>query len=104
MQALELRGEDRRIYLAAVAQIKGLKVRLDVAAREYADAIRLVKMADLRGFGSFYMKHGHAKLKPITVPDLVKEMISTLEQDKRGDYHIRDLDVRLGRFAKELSR
>jgi hypothetical protein len=102
MQALELRGEDRRMYLAAVAQLKGLRIRLDVAVREYADAKRLVKKADLRGVANYYMKHGHAKLKPITVPELVKEMISTLEQDKRGDYHIRDLDVRLGRFAKDF--
>jgi len=102
MQALELRGEDRRMYLAAVAQLKGLKIRLDVAVREYADAKRLVKKADLRGVANYYMKHGHAELKPITVPELAKEMITTLEQDKRGNYHIRDLEVRLGRFAKDF--
>jgi len=39
MRALELRGEDRRIYLAAEAQLKGLKVRLDVATREYGDLL-----------------------------------------------------------------
>ena len=63
MQALELRGEDRRMYLAAVAQLKGLRIRLDVAVREYADAKRLVKKADLRGVANYYMKHGHAKLR-----------------------------------------
>jgi integrase len=99
---LELRGEDRRIYLAAEAQLKGLKVRLDVAAREYGEAKRLVKDADLRSVASFYQKHARTKLKPITIPDLVKEMVKTLELDKRGDYHVRDLDVRLGRFAKDF--
>jgi integrase len=102
LRALELRGEDRRIYLAAEAQLKGLKVRLDVAAREYGEAKRLVKDADLRSVASFYQKHARTKLKPITIPDLVQEMVKTLELDKRGDYHVRDLDVRLGRFAKDF--
>ena len=52
MQALELRGEDRRVYLAGQAHLKGLKIRLDVAAREYAEAKRIVKNADLRSVAS----------------------------------------------------
>ena len=47
-------------------------------------------------------KHARIKLKPITIPDLVKEMVSNLELHKRGDYHVRDWDVRLGRFAKDF--
>ena len=66
------------------------------------EAKRLVKDADLRTVASFYQKHARTKLKPITIPDLVKEMVTTLELDKRGDYHVRDLDVRLGRFAKDF--
>jgi len=102
MQALELRGEDRRVYLAGQAHLKGLKIQLDVAAREYAEAKRIAKNADLRSVAGFYEKHARADLKPITVPDLVKEMVEALELDKRGDYHVRDMEVRLGRFAKDL--
>ncbi|MGA2175097.1 MAG: hypothetical protein ABSH38_08970 [Verrucomicrobiota bacterium] len=102
MQALELRGEDRRIYLAAVAQLEGLQIRLDVAAREYAEAKRIAKNADLRNVAGFYQKYARTKLKPVTVPELVKEMITNLELDKRGDYHVRDLEVRLGRFATDF--
>jgi integrase len=99
LQALELRGEDRRIYLAAGAQIEKLKIRLDVAAREYADAKQIAKNADLREVARFYIKYVRTELKPITVPTLAKELISTLQRDKRGAYHIRDLELRLGRFA-----
>jgi len=102
MQALELRGEDRRIYLAAQAHLKGFKIRLDTAAREYAEAKRIVKNADLRTIATFYEKHARTKLKPITVPELVKELVKTLEMDKRGKYHVRDLEIRLGRFAKDF--
>ena len=40
MEAPDLRGEELRIYLAAKANLKGLKVSLDAATREYADAKR----------------------------------------------------------------
>lgn len=102
MDALELRGADRRIYLSAVAHIKDFDVALDAAAREYADAKRLAQNADLRTVAAFFHKYARIKLKPITVPELVKEMVKTLEQDKRGAYHIRDLNVRLGRFAADF--
>jgi hypothetical protein len=102
MQALELRGEDRRICLAAQAHLKGFKIRLDTAAREYAEAKRIVKNAALRTIATFYEKHARTKLKPITVPELVKELVKTLEMDKRGKYHVRGLEIRLGRFAKNF--
>ncbi|MDR3460079.1 MAG: site-specific integrase [Verrucomicrobiae bacterium] len=99
MEALALTGQDRRIYLAALQNIKKLKVALDAATREYADTKRIVKNADLREVGRFYQKYAQKGLKKIKVPDLVKKMIADLEADKRGEYHLRDLEVRLGRFA-----
>ena len=102
MAALELRGEDRRIYLSAVSQVKETNMRLDVAAREFAEAKRIAKNADLREVARFFNKYSRAELKPITVPDLVKELTATLARDKRGDYHIRDLELRLGRFAQDF--
>lgn len=102
MAALELRGDDRRIYLAAKAALNGLEVPLDAAAREYADAKRLAKNTDLRELARFHQKYARARLQPITVPDLAKKMLATLEQDKRGHYHLRDLEIRLGRFARDF--
>lgn len=100
MEALELRGEDRRIYLAAISHLTGRKIRLDVAAREFAETKDIVKDADLREVGRFFMKYSRQKVKPIAVPDLIKEFVSALARDKRSDYHVRDMEVRLGRFAK----
>ncbi len=67
-------------------------------ASEYADAKRLVENEDLRTVAAFYKQFARTKLKPISVPELVQVMIDTLSQDKRGTYHIRDLQVRLGRL------
>jgi len=99
MEALALTGQDRRIYLASLQNLKGLRVALDAATREYADIKRLVKNADLREVGRFFKKYAQKGIKNIKVPDLVKKMLADLEADKRGDYHLRDLEVRLGRFA-----
>jgi integrase len=102
MEALELRGDDRRIYLAAREEIKSIDISLDVAAREYAEAKRIAENADLREVARFYTKYVRTKLKPITIPALIKEMTEALEADNRGDYHVRDLEIRLGRFAKDF--
>jgi len=37
------------------------------------------------------------------VPDLVKMLLADLARDRRSDYHIRDLEIRLGRFSKDFS-
>jgi len=100
MEALSLSGEDRRIYLASLENIKGLKIALDAATREYADAKRLVRNADLREVGRFFNKYAQRGIKRIKIPDLLKKFLADLAADNRGAYHIRDLEMRLGRFAE----
>ncbi len=65
MQSLALTGEDRKIYLTSCENIKGLKVPLDAATREYADAKRLAKNADLREVSRFYNRYAQKGIKPI---------------------------------------
>jgi integrase len=102
LQALELTGEDRRIYLLALENLKDIGVGLDAATREYADAKKISKNADLREVARFRQRYGQTDIKKGKVPDLVRMLLSDLARDKRGDYHIRDLDLRLGRFAKDF--
>lgn len=102
MEALELSGEDRRIYLLAVENLKALNLHLDAATREFADAKGIAGNADLRDVARFYKKHSATDLKREKVPALVEMMLADLARDKRGDYHIRDLDIRLGRFGTDF--
>jgi integrase len=102
LQALELTGEDRRIYLLSVENLKELGVGLDAATREYAEAKKICKNADLREVARFRQRYTQTEMKKGNVPDLVKMLLADLARDKRGDYHIRDLDLRLGRFAKDF--
>ena len=101
LEALKLRGEDRRIYLAAVEQLKPLKLKLDAAVREYVEAKEIAKQTDLREVSRFYRKYSRTEIKPITLPELVEEYVESLEKDKRSDYHVRDARQRLGRFAQD---
>jgi integrase len=102
IEALKLTGEDRRIYLLAVENVKKLEVHLDAATREYADAKGIAGNADLRDVARFFKKYAAQDLKREKVPNLVEMMLSDLARDKRGDYHIRDLGIRLGRFSEKF--
>jgi integrase len=102
LQVLELTGEDRRIYLLSVENLKELGVGLDAATREYAEAKKICKNADLREVARFRQRYAQTEMKKGNVRDLVKMLLADLARDKRGDYHIRDLDLRLGRFAKDF--
>jgi integrase len=47
----------------------------------------------------FFTRHGATMTATRTVPQVVDELLKELEKDKRGEYHIRDMRLRLGRFA-----
>ena len=100
VHSLELRGDERRAYYAASERLKSLGLGLEVAVQEFAEAKKIVKNADLREIARFYVKYSRTELKPITVPELVSVYATSLEDDKRGAYHVRDMRARLGRFAQ----
>lgn len=102
MEVLKLSGDDRRGYLNFIARLKPLKISLADAAVEYFGAKQIAGGEDLRDVATLRKKYGRVEVKPIAVPDLIEQMLTALEQDKRGDYHVRDLRVRLGRFAKDF--
>lgn len=102
MEVLKLSGDERRGYLNFIARLKLLKISMDDAAGEYFGAKKIAGAEDLRDVATLRKKFGNVEVKPIIVPELVEQMATALEQDKRGDYHVRDLRVRLGRFAKDF--
>lgn len=87
MKSLALTGDDRRIYLTSRENIKALKVHLDAATREYADAKRIAKNADLREVSRFFNRYAQKGIKAIKVPKLIEKLLDDLEADGRSDYH-----------------
>ncbi|MFO1500077.1 MAG: site-specific integrase [Verrucomicrobiota bacterium] len=120
-EATRLAGRDQRIYLAAVENLEGLGKSIDHATKEYADAVKALKDYGLTLPGAvndlvsalkrlngktlnsaldFYELHGRAITSDKTVPEVLKEMLKALKDDRVGDYHRRDLAIRAGHFAQ----
>jgi len=93
---------------------------LDQVAKHYADATKMLKpygltvpaavyqldavYKRLNGIPistivDFYELHGRAVIPDKTVKEVLGELLEALKQDKRGDYHRRDLRLRLTFFA-----
>jgi len=119
-ERLELTGLDRRIYLAAVEALSSSNKAVDQAVRDcvaatklvapyemeivpaaqmLADALKRLEKVPLSTAIDFYLQHGKSMTAIKTVPEVIEELTENLDKDGCGDYHIRDLETRLGRFA-----
>jgi integrase len=100
--SLTLTHDDRLKYLRAVEPLKTIGVELDVAALEYAAAIRnLPEDATLKDAVDFYRRR-HVALEERTVQQVTDEMLAAKRSAKLSDVHIEDLECRLNRFAGDF--
>jgi integrase len=100
LKALELRGEDREQYVAALQTLAEFNQTLDSAIREYVEAKRIIKGSTLIEAARFFHRFGQSIQLTATVPDLVKKLIADLRSDKKSEYHVSSLESRLERFAE----
>jgi hypothetical protein len=120
-ERLELTGRDRRLYLSAVEALQSTGVEVDKAAQEFAEAARLLKdhglgvlqgaqhlasaLENLKGASlqeavEFFRRHQAADIAPATVTEVIEKLLAEKKANNRGDYHLRDLENRLSRFAE----
>ncbi len=120
-ERLELTGLDRRVYLAAVEALKPVGKTVDLAAIDYAavtqilapfkldvrqavqllaNELKRVEGVPLPTIVDFYLLHGKTMSAIKTVPQVINELTDNLQKDGRGEYHIRDMNIRLRRFAE----
>lgn len=123
LERLELTGLDRRVYLAAVEALKPVDKTVDLAAIDYSAATKIlepfkldvrqavqllanelkrVEGVPLPTIVDFYLLHGKTMSAIKTVPQVIDELTDNLQKDGRGEYHIRDLNIRLRRFAESF--
>jgi integrase len=69
------------------------------AAQLLDDALKKLDKVPLSTAVDFYKRHGATMTATRAVPQVVEELLTELAKDKRGTYHIRDMRLRLGRFA-----
>lgn len=121
IESLQITGADRRAYLSARENLRGIEKSLEHATKEfadafkilhplgisllaavsqYADALRRLKGIPLPTAIEFFERHGAEIKAKKTVPEVITELVASLSADGAGDYHVRDMERRLGRFSE----
>jgi integrase len=103
LAALQLTGRDRLIYVRAKDVVDKSEVDLDVMAKEYAAAKQHLGSTPLLQAIEFYNRFGKTIKENKTVPLIVEELLTALRSDKASDYHVRDMQKRLGAFAEKFT-
>ncbi len=122
--SIHLSGRDRRIFLSAQESLEALKQDLDTAVQAYVEAHHLLEpyglsvrrgaetlanllsrlgTASLEEVISFYERHGREVTVRKLIADVIQELLDSVRKDGGGDYHMRDLTGRLGRFSQSFS-
>ena len=100
---LRLTAADRAIYLQALDHLRPFSMPLNVAVLDYVSALKgLPAGASLKEAVDFFRRRNPAKLEARQVPQVVEELLAAKRSARLSDVHIRDLESRLGRFAKSF--
>jgi integrase len=103
LDVLELRSSDRISYVHAVEALRPINVPLEIAAKEYAEAWRLLGgRASLVEAAREYVKRNMHQLPSKLVPEAVKEMLTAKEQEGASKAYMKVLSLYLKRFAETI--
>ena len=107
LKVVELKGEDCLAYLRSKEAIKDTGLPLEMVAIRFADADRLVKNAGITDASfsdiiEFYIKQHPRNLPKKAVPQVVEELLNAKDADGMSDVYLKDLRLRLERFAKKF--
>jgi integrase len=104
LAALQLTGRDRLVYARAQEVAEKIGVDLDVMAKEYAAARQGLGSTTLTEAVEFHNRFGKTVKENKTVPSIVEELLSALRSDEVSEYHVRDMQKRLGAFAEKFTK
>jgi integrase len=101
---LELTNRDREQYQRAKDALAPLKVELDVAALEYADARTILNGSGTLAEAVRYFLKAHAKELPrIRVADAVEKCLAQARADGKSDARMHQLECYLNGFARDMN-
>jgi hypothetical protein len=104
IKATVLTDKDRHTYLDALEALKGHPVPLNIAIRDYADAVKRLGAVPLKDAVSFYLKH-NAGVQTRTVEQVFTEFVASKRspankaKKKASEKHLADIESRLGKFS-----
>ncbi len=100
LNVLTLRNEDRLAYVRAVEALKPTGVPLEMAALQFAEAVKVLDGASLLEAARYFAKQHPNKLPRKLVSEVVAELLLAKEADRLSDVYLKDLSGRLGRLAE----
>ena len=99
---LQLTGKDLLAFTQANRVAEELGMPLDLLAHEHAAAKKILGEVSLLEAAQFYDRHGKTVKAQKNIPEVVAELIAGLKADHKSDYHIRDMERRLGVFGQQF--
>lgn len=98
LDVLTLRSDDRLSYVRALEALRPTGVTLEAAAEQYAKAHAMLRSKSLIDVVEFYMQRNPLS-DAKTVAEVAKELVEQKRAMGRCEEHIKDLRLRLTRFA-----
>jgi integrase len=106
--AATLNGRDQVIYIDATMEMRKLNgklqsdnpIRLDAAAKEFAEAKELLPEKPLREAVEFYLTFFPQDVEPRLISEVVTELVEQRGSEGCSDAYLKDLKLRLQRFEK----
>ncbi len=99
VEGAKLNGQDRVMFVAAQTALEGTGITLDIAAREFAAAFKILGHDGIIEAARFYHKHIAAELPDITVADAVAKFGEAKAAAEMSRLYLKDIRVMLGRLA-----
>jgi hypothetical protein len=104
VDAPELKAIDRSIYVEAVKLLRPTGQRLDAAAAQLAEAIRLLgDSGTVLEAVRFFLKHHSVAIPKKSVPDIYEEFRLAKRADGLAVRYLQDIRSRLGRFSRKFT-
>lgn len=112
-QVLELKNDDRMAYLRAAEALSQIQVSIDVACREFADAVRILAGAGSLAEAARFFAKSHIGVTNKVIPVAVNELIAQIEAEQRNtsnanrrkDAWLKLLRAHLiGKFARDFQQ
>ena len=101
-EAGALKAGERSEYLRAKAAVNKIKLPLDVAARHYVQAVKILGDDLVIEAAREYAKRHPAKLPLVKVADLVTEFLGEKEKQGRSERHLETLKSHCKRFGDAI--
>jgi integrase len=100
---LEMSDRDRLVYFRANESVAALGIPLDVAASDYAAAVKnLPPGATLKEAVDFFRARNCATLETRTVQQVANEFLTVKRAAKWSEAHLADLESRLNRIGSDF--